>query len=50
VQRADLLGAGHGDAVADVVEVHDRRAAVALGLVERGVGLGQQRVRLVARS
>ena len=49
VQRADLLGRGDGDAVADVGEVDDRRAAVALGLVERGVGLGQQRLRLVAR-
>jgi hypothetical protein len=48
-QRADLLGAGDGDAVADVVEVHDRRTAVAVCLVERRVGLGEQRVRLVAR-
>ena len=47
MQPADLVGPRDRDAVADVVEVHGRPAAVALGLVERGVGLGEQRLALV---
>ena len=50
-QRADgflLLGGGHDHALADVVEVRAAVAALALGLIQRGVGLGAQRVGVLA--